>query len=65
MFCFSSLNNSLWKCPVLGPDNSSLGVDSTWKTYSRDGSSDGISPVMFTTRQQEVEKNVKKTKGVV
>jgi len=64
-YVFSNLNKSLLKRPELGPDISSLGAGNSWKTGSGDSSNDGVSRAVFTTRQQEVGQNVKKTKGVV
>lgn len=64
-YVFSNLNKSLLKRPELGPDGSSLGAGNSWKTGSGDSGNDGESRALFTTRQQEVGQNVKKTKGVV
>ncbi|KAL2562539.1 hypothetical protein AAZX31_20G168000 [Glycine max] len=66
-YVFSNLNRSLLKCPDLGPDNSSLGVCNSSKTGYGDGSSDGVSRAVFTTRHQELgrSQNVKKAKGTV
>ncbi|XP_027934445.1 probable lysine-specific demethylase ELF6 [Vigna unguiculata] len=66
-YVFSNLNRSLLKCPDLGPDNSSLGVCNSLKTGSGDGSSDGVSRAVFTTRHQELgqSQSVKKAKGII
>ncbi|ESW15723.1 hypothetical protein PHAVU_007G096500 [Phaseolus vulgaris] len=66
-YVFSNLNRSLLKCPDLGTDNSSLGVCNSLKTSSGDGSNDGVSRAVFTTRHQELgqSQSVKKAKGTV
>ncbi|XP_047180623.1 probable lysine-specific demethylase ELF6 [Vigna umbellata] len=66
-YVFSNLNRSLLKCPDLSPDNSSLGVCNSLKFGSGDGSSDGVSRAVFTTRHQELgqTQSVKKAKGTV
>ena len=60
-YVFSNLNKSLMKCPELGPENSSLGCCNSSKTGAGDGGSDGVLRAVFTTRQQALGQNVKKT----
>lgn len=64
-YVFSNLNKSLSKCPELGSHGSSLNDRSTSKTGSLDGGNDEEVRAVFTTRQQELGQNVKKTKGAV
>ncbi|PON32072.1 TFIIH C1-like domain containing protein [Parasponia andersonii] len=63
-YVFSNLNKSLLKCPELGSHGNSLN-DRSSKLGSLDGSNDEEVRAVFTTRQQELGQNVKKTKGAV
>ncbi|XP_025617297.1 lysine-specific demethylase ELF6 [Arachis hypogaea] len=61
-YVFSNLNKSLLKASELGPESDSLGCCNSSRTDSRDvGSNDRLLRAVFTTRQQELGQNVKKT----